>query len=223
MIWRKLGLLTLLLSTVSVSCAFAQREFEITPFGGSRFGGQIDESTAINPTVSYDYVGIKSSVDYGLMGDVTIFPKLQAEFSFARQPTSLNGVCLACGPTTTYITNSDLDMIQFGAQYAFRSVDSKFQPYVAGSLGFTHFTNSQFLGWGGRFSWTLGGGVKYFFADHFGVRFDMRWSPTLTTTGVDEYCDPFYGCYQSTASNRAEQWEANVGLILRFHYTGSNH
>src|SRR5579864_7387734 len=112
MAWRKLALLVVVSCIVGVSCAQAQREFEITPFGGSRFGGQIDESTAINPTLSYDYVGIKSSADYGVMGDVTIWPNVQAEILFDRQPTQLSGICLACG-TSTDLTNANIDMYQF--------------------------------------------------------------------------------------------------------------
>jgi hypothetical protein len=46
--------------------AQAQREFEITPFAGTRFGGYIDLSQQGNPNV--DSLKIKSSVNYGIMG-----------------------------------------------------------------------------------------------------------------------------------------------------------
>ncbi len=215
MSWRKLALLVFGFCVVTVSCAHAQRVFEITPFGGSRFGGQIDESSAISPTVSYDYLGIKSSLDYGVMGDVTIWPNFQAEFMFNRQPTELSGVCVACG-TRTDLTSANLDMYQFGFLYAFRSPEAKLKPYVVGGLGFTHFSANNLLGFSNRFSYNLGGGVKYFFTYHVGLRLEARWSPSETTTGLAEYCDPFYGCYQSTAANMAQQGQVNLGLIFRF-------
>ncbi len=43
--------------------------YEVTPFFGSRFGGTIDLSQQGNPNV--DYLKIKSSMDYGIMGDIT--------------------------------------------------------------------------------------------------------------------------------------------------------
>ena len=51
---------------------------EISPFGGSRFGGVVQ----LNPNPSnIDYFTIKSSWDYGVLGDVSLLPTLQAEFS----------------------------------------------------------------------------------------------------------------------------------------------
>ena len=137
MSWRKSALLVFVFCVASVSCAHAQREFEITPFGGSRFGGQIDESSAVSPTVSYDYLGIKSSLDYGVMGDVTIWPNFQGEFMFSRQPTELSGICVVCG-TRTDLTSANIDMYQFGVLYAFRSPEAKLKPYVVGGLGLTN-------------------------------------------------------------------------------------
>lgn len=215
MAWRKLALLVVVSSVVGIPCAQAQRAFEITSFGGSRFAGQIDESTAINPTLSYDYVGIKSSVDYGVMGDVTIWPNVQAEILFNRQPTQLSGICLACG-TSTDLTNANIDMYQFGLLYQFRDHEAKLRPYIVGGLGLTHFSSSNLLGFSNRFSFSVGGGVKYFFVPHVGLRLEARWAPSRTTTGLAEYCDPYFGCYQSTAANMAEQGEVNLGLIFRF-------
>jgi opacity protein-like surface antigen len=72
------------------------------------------------------------------------------------------------------------------------------------------------LGFSNRFAYNLGGGVKYFFSSHWGVRVEARWSPTHTTSGLSEYCDPFYGCYPATTANKAEQGQANIGVIYRF-------
>jgi opacity protein-like surface antigen len=217
--WRNALAVAVFFCVSGASSVHAQNAFEITPFGGSRFGGSIGEqSSAINPTVSYDDIRIKSSVDYGILADYTIaksLPTLQAEFMWNRQPTELGGYN-AFDNTVANITRANLDEYEWGALYSFRPPKAKLRPYVVGGLGFTHFSASQLLGFSNRFSYNLGGGVKYFFTNHIGVRLDVRWSPTNTTTGLANYCDPFYGCYQSTAANTAQQFQANLGLIFRF-------
>jgi Outer membrane protein beta-barrel domain len=217
--WRNALIVVIFSFALAVPVIHAQNEFEITPFGGSRFGGSIGEqSSALNPTVSYDDIRIKSSVDYGILADYTIFqtfPNLQAEFMWNRQPTELGGYD-SLNNTVTKLTNANLDEFEWGILYSFRSPEAKIRPYAVGGLGFTHFSAGQLLGFSNRFSYNLGGGVKYFFTDHVGLRLEARWSPTHTTTGLATYCDPFYGCYQSTAANTAEQGQANVGVIFRF-------
>ncbi len=213
--WRNVLAVAIFFLLVGVSSVQAQREFEITPFGGSRFGGSIGESTAINPTVSYDDIRIKSSVDYGILADYTLFPSLQGEFMWNRQPTELGGHD-ALANTTTNLTSANLDEFEWGVLYSFRSPEARIRPFVVGGLGFTHFSAGQLLGFYNRFSYNLGGGMKYFFTDHIGLRLEARWSPSHTTTGLATYCDPFYGCYQATAANTAQQGQANLGIIFRF-------
>ena len=200
---------------VAVSSVQAQREFEITPFGGSRFGGTIAESTSISPTVAYDYITIKSSVDYGILADYSLSPSLQVEFMWNRQPTELAGHNVLAN-TKVNLTSTNLDQYEWGASYMFRSPEAKLRPFATFGLGFTHFSAGQLLGFYNRFSYNLGGGVKYFFTDHIGVRLETRYSPTHTTTGLATYCDPFFGCYQATAANVAHQGQANLGIIFRF-------
>jgi hypothetical protein len=42
----------------------------------------------------------------------------------------------------------------------------------------------------------IGGGVKYYFGRHWGVRAEIRWSPSHTTQGESIYCDSIFGCAQ---------------------------
>jgi len=198
--------------------AQAQREFEITPFAGTRFGGNIDLTQQGNPNV--DYLNIKSSVNYGIMGDVTFWQNFQGEFMWNRQPTSLS----AHNPndnTYSFVSNMNLDMYQFDVLYQFLPAESKLRPFVVAGLGFSHFgvpslNGESVLGFSNRFAYNIGGGVKYFFNRHWGLRAELRWSPSLTTQGMATYCDPYFGCAPTTVSNRAEQGQANIGVIYRF-------
>lgn len=200
------------------SAARAQREYEVTPFFGTRFGGNIDVSQQGNPNV--DFLKIKSSEDFGIMAGVTFWGNFQGEFMWNRQPTSLTSHDPVSG-AYTYLSSMNLDMYQFDALYQFKSPESKFRPFVVAGLGLSHFgvqpiNGQDVLGFSNRFSYNIGGGVKYFFNDHWGVRAEVRWSPSHTTQGQTTYCDPFYGCGPTLVANKAEQGQANIGVIFRF-------
>lgn len=201
----------------AASTVRAQREYEATGFIGERFGGNIDLTQVGIQNI--DYLYINSSKNYGAMFDVSFWGNFQGEFMWNRQPTTLS----AHDPitnTSSFFSNLNLDMYQFDILYQFKSSDSKFRPFVVGGLGFSHWgisgtpgINSQnTLGFSKSFSYNIGGGVKYFFNDHWGVRGEVRWSPSHTTQGAG-YCS-YYGCVPTT--NSAEQGQANIGVIFRF-------
>jgi len=196
----------------------AQREYEVTPFFGTRFGGNIDLSQQGNPDV--DFLKIKNSENFGAMVGVTFWQNFEGEFMWNRQPTSLSSHNPNDG-AYSFLSNMNLDMYQFDILYEFNSPESKFGPFVVGGLGFSHFgvdpaNGQQVLGFSNRFSYNLGGGVKYFFSRHFGIRAEARWSPSHTTQGETVFCDPFFGCAPAVVANKAEQGQANVGVIFRF-------
>jgi len=196
----------------------AQTQFEISPFVGSRFGGNIDLSQQGNANV--DYLKIKSSINYGVMGGVTFWRDFEAEFMWNRQPTSLSSHNPADG-TYTYVSSMNFDMYQFDVLYSFLSPERKLRPFAVAGLGFSHYgvqpVNGQsVLGFSNRFAYNLGGGVKYFFNPHWGLRAEVRWSPTHTTSNQSIYCDPEFGCAPSSSANKAEQGQVNAGVIYRF-------
>jgi opacity protein-like surface antigen len=199
-------------TTASAQYYWSERyHIEITPFGGSRFGGIVQ----LNPNPSnINYFTIKSTWDYGVMGDFTLFPNLQAEFMWNRQPTELGAHNFFTG-ITTEAGNATLDMYQFSLLYEFLPPEARFKPFIVTGLGFTHFSTNGTLSFDNSFSYNVGGGVKYFFTRHLGVRLEARYSPSQTTTSNAVFCGPF-GCFAGTVSNYAHQGQANLGVILRF-------
>jgi opacity protein-like surface antigen len=215
--WRK-SVLIAVVWLCGVSSAQAQKEYEVTPFFGARVGGNIDESSQNISNV--DYLKIKNSENYGIMAGVTFWSHFEAEFMWNRQPTSLSSHNPNDG-TYTFLSNMNLDMYQGDILYQFSSSDSKFRPFIVGGLGVSHFgvppVNGQsVLGFSNRFSYNLGGGIKYFFTPHVGLRLEARWSPTDTTQGQGQFCDEFGNCYSTAITNKAEQGQANIGIIFRF-------
>ena len=78
-------LLLFFLFACGVLSAHAQREYGVTPFFGSRIGGNIDVSQQGDPNV--DSPRIKSSENYGILAGVSFWNNFQAEFMWNRQPT----------------------------------------------------------------------------------------------------------------------------------------
>src|SRR5579871_4714780 len=121
------------MAAASVAAQSSSHEFEITPFGGTRFGGQIafnppaTFTSGSSPAETVDYVGIKSSFDYGVYADYSIWPSFQAEFMLNRQPTELRAHNAASG-TLTDIASANLDMYQWGLAWELRGEEAKLKP-----------------------------------------------------------------------------------------------
>lgn len=224
MFFRKFIVLVFVFACAA-SCALAQDQdtgwakFEVTPFGGYKFGGKINVSQPGGPEQN---ILIRSNYDYGAMLDYALWPGFKAEFMWVNQPSTLALQDFSGGvpPVTTDLTHSTLSTFIWGIDYDFRG-DSKMRPFVAGGLGFTHFTNinnpnNLYLGFYNKFAYNIGGGVKYYFMPHAGLRVDFRYLATRTTPGQAVQCDPFGNCFQTSTTNHANQGEMNFGLILKF-------
>ena len=89
-------------------------------------------------------------------------------------------------------------------------------PFVSFSLGVTVF-NPAGLGSEDKFSFSLGGGVKYFLGERVGLRLQLRWTPTyVNSTSEGVFCNPFGFCYVVQDAHYVNQTEASAGLIIKF-------
>jgi opacity protein-like surface antigen len=187
------------------------RNVEITGFYGGRFFGKINLPS---DPVS-DYLRINNNYDYGVMGDVDLFGPVQAEFMWSREPTSMDAHLIVDGSFSP-AGNVNLDNYQWSLLYQLKQPPSNFVPYIAGGIGFTHWGSNGALPFTNKLGFNIGGGVKYFFVKHVGMRIDFRWLPTRTTSQIGTYFDPYYGYYQARINNYAHQIQLNGGLIFRF-------
>lgn len=196
------------------------QKIEVTPFGGAKFGGKINVyGFDANPNVENLYV--KSNYDYGVIADYNIWSSFAIEFMLDRQPTTYTEQIYTIPPTNGQSINGTLSTYTFGGAYSFRS-DSKLRPFVAGGIGWTNYGNLDsdpgelYVGFNNKLAFNLGGGVKYYFNNFLGLRFDMRWVGSRTTPTVATQCSVYYGCGQYSTNYRMNQGAANLGLIIRF-------
>jgi len=187
-----------------------ETRFTITPFIGVRFGGRVNVNT---PNV--DYLPISSSLNGGFDIGVAIVPHLFGEFMWNRQSTTLSAHDKLTDSTLTLTNGAHLDMYQLSLLYEI-STRSPLRPFVVAGFGVTHFDSNGVLNFHNRFSYNIGGGVKYLFAPQVALRAELRWSPSRTTSSNTIFCDPSLGCFNTPVHNYAEQGQANIGLEFRF-------
>jgi opacity protein-like surface antigen len=95
--------------------------------------------------------------------------------------------------------------------YHLGAANARLRPFVFGGLGATFFS-ADHLQSETKFSFGLGGGVKYFLRDAIGVRAHVRYKPTMLNDGdAGRFCDPFGFC-QTTL----HQVEFAGGVVIRF-------
>jgi opacity protein-like surface antigen len=162
-----------------------------------------------------DKLLIDSSLNWGFNFGARIAPHLFGEFMWNRQTTTLNAHDIPINQIVSLTNHAHLDMYQASLLYEIWT-RGPVRPFVVGGIGVTHFDSHGILSFSDRFSYNLGGGVKYLFTPYAALRAEMRWSPSRTTTSTTTFCDPFLGCFVTPVNNYANQGQANVGIEFRF-------
>ena len=193
------------------------RNFEITPFGGSRFGGVINTSSGGSSVI--DDLTIKSTWDYGIIGDIDLLPNslprpsgrvyVEPGAYHAGAHNSLTGL-------TSPLGKLELNNYQWGVDYNFGSRTSKLQPFVVGGMGFTHFSSGGELPFQNKLSFNLGRRREVFRRPSCGRALRRALGAFAHYLAGSTFFDPFFGFFQANVNNYAEQFQANLGLIFRF-------
>jgi hypothetical protein len=196
----------------------AQQRFEVTPFAGYESSASYPVSafsTSGGGVVPVDRLRVDNSVAYGTMLDYSFTENSQFDFMWNRNNTSYDAHNIL---SNSYFRayDSDIDQFQFGALYMFRSSEVKLRPYVVGGVGFTHDANNNGTPNRTEFSWSIGGGVKYYVSRHVGFRGDVRYLPTYGSSSNAVYCDPFFGCYNTRVSHYLNRANVVGGIIFKF-------
>lgn len=203
-----------LLSAASVGAQYGPAKWEFTPFVGYETSGSypLNSQTA---GVTVNDLRVDGAASFGTFIDYSLTHNAQAEFMWDRNLTSYSAQAFPAEPYFKAY-NSDIDQYQFGLLYMFLGDDHRLRPYAAGSLGFTHEFNS-----GGNpartdFSYSLGGGIKYALGRHVALRADARYMPTYANSSLQQYCDPFFGCYVAKVSNYQHRGNFVAGIVFKF-------
>jgi hypothetical protein len=207
-----------LLYSVSLSSQTATDEqsrtkplrFDVTPIIGYR--------TSINfPTgqdVQHQGPGLilDAKPSYGLAVGMRLDEQDLIEIRWARQYTYVHLEGAAPFPNERVV----MDQVHgdFTHEYILENWSPRARPFVMGSIGATRIAdgaNNSFT----RFSFGLGGGIKFYFTRHLGWRIQGEWLPIVVSPEVGSFiCGG--GCVVQLSVTAVSQGEIVLGPLFRF-------
>ena len=194
------------------SAATAQESisrFELTPLLGYGTGGDF-EDVATEAELEFD-----EAAAFGLIFNIRDTANTQWEVLYLLQSTELGTGGLFVNQP---VLDIDVHYLHGGGTYILD--DSPFQPYVAGTLGLTHFSPSS-SGFDSEsfFSFSLGAGLRFLPNERIGVRLEARWFATFIDSDTEVFCrtgGTNNVCAIRGAASLVNQWYALAGVTFRF-------
>jgi len=219
--WLQISLMILVGSSSSLAADF--KRFEFQPFGGFTASGGIPLKTDDNTT--HGSISVNNSYNVGTTFGVN-FNELDAveglwrrQYTEARLPSEI-----AVPASSGGLTSFDLKIDQYHCNFLhhYRVSIPRLMPYVMGGLGVTTYyakRNRQNDSMS-RFSFALGGGIKYFITSHFGLRGEARWTPTLLSVSDSSFWCNIGGagadCVIHLKTTMQSQMDLTCGIVIRF-------
>lgn len=184
--------------------------FDFSPFVGYR----TSMSFPLQPHVSgtNPRVVVDASPSYGASFGVRLQEDGLVEIRWARQDSSVQSqdVSLLIPRQRVVLDQFHGD---FSREYIVDGWHPWVRPFVLLSVGATHIasqTDSNFT----RFSFGIGGGVRFYPSRHVGFKIQAEWLPVLLNPQVAFICGA--GCIVRVGGSLASQGEVIMGPILRF-------
>ena len=184
--------------------------FDFTPFIGYRTSA----SFPIEPHVSgtNPRVVVDASPSYGASFGVRLQEDGLVELRWARQDSYVHSQDVSL-PIPRQRVILDQFHGDFSREYIVDEWRPWARPFVLLSVGATHIsasTEGNFT----RFSFGIGGGVRFYPSRHVGFKIQAEWLPVLVDPQVAFICGA--GCIVHVGGSLSSQGEVFVGPILRF-------
>ena len=200
------------IAILSATAATAQEQafnFEITPYGAYRFGGQFDD---LDSDVSIE---VDDGSSYGIIFNARHSPITQWEILYSRQETSAASNGLDLGDISLEL---GIEYLQAGGTYLWDG--DKVRPFLAATLGLTRIeVSNEGFDDDSFFSFGLGLGLQVRPTERLGIRLEARGFGTLLDSDTDIFCRT--GPDNNICAVRIEgtvmwQLETFAGLVFRF-------
>lgn len=218
---------TLLPLFVLMSCpAVLSQEFKRFEFhvsGGLTASGGIPLDTEND--VDYDSIHVDSSYNVGAAFTINLNELDAIELYWQRQFTEGQlpeefAAPVSAGNPSSFNLNIDQYHMNFIHHYDISVPRTR--PYVMAGLGATtyHANGYGVSDSASYFSFSVGAGIKYYLNDHFGLRGEARWSPTMVSASDSAFWCQFGGsgadCLINLSIALQHQMDLTGGLIFRF-------
>jgi opacity protein-like surface antigen len=208
----KTVLLSALICFVFLPSALAQR-IEIGGFVGGQLNGGLDLSTSL-----FRRIDVHNSMNYGVTAGYLFGEHFGLEFQWNHTAADTFAQPVAGGSDIKAFT---LDQNQYMGNFLFHFTgeESALRPFAFFGLGASSLSpNRTGVSGATRFAFSLGAGAKYNLSKHFGLRGQLKYSPTyLTTTDGGYWCDPFWGgCWVVGNNHYLNEFDITGGVTFRF-------
>jgi opacity protein-like surface antigen len=198
---------------VAAPATWAQRGIELTPFIGGQTNAGLDLSTAV-----YNHIDVQNGLNYGISAGYLIGKYGGVEFMWNHNQADTLARSTSGGADQKVF---NLTTNQYLGDFVmhFKDRESRLRPFVLFGAGVTNLApDRSHVNSITRFAWVFGGGVKYSFSKHLGVRLQGKWSPTYINTITEGvWCNPYwFGCWSKGDSVFLKEFDATAGLTFRF-------
>jgi len=192
--------------------AFAQR-VEIGGFVGGQLNGGLDLSTSL-----FRRIDVQNSMNYGVTAGYLFGEHYGLEFQWNHTAADTVAQPVVGGADIKVFT---LDQNQYMGNFLFHFTgeESHLRPFAFFGLGASSLSpNRTGVSGATRFAFSLGAGAKYNLSKHFGLRGQLKYSPTyLTTSDGGYWCDPFWGgCWVVGNNHYLNEFDMTGGITFRF-------
>jgi opacity protein-like surface antigen len=200
------SLIFLLLSTTFGQTQIKQQQIEVTPFVGYFLTSNLS-------TLDGDLV-IDHNFNYGGVLDVRVSDDLFIELLYNRTDTEVR-FKQEYFDTVKYLFDMSIEYFQAGAHVETDS--GKFRPFAAFTLGATYFKpkdddiNSEL-----EFSFTAGGGIKYYFTENLAARLQWRFLIPVYFSSASVFCSDGYCGIFISGGTYLLQYDLTAGVAFSF-------
>lgn len=203
---RFVFLFLLLIISTSTSAQYKRQQFEIVPFSGYLFTGNLQ-------TLDGE-LKIDNCFDYGALLDIRLSDDLLIELLYIHSETDVS-LKKEYYNTSDFLFNMNVEYLQGGIQVETEA--GAFRPFAAFTIGATYFNPKDYSYKGSwQFSFTAGGGVKYYFTNNLGVRGQWRFLVPVYLDSASIFCSNGYCSIFISGGTYILQYDLTVGLIVSF-------
>lgn len=210
---RPLLLLFAIGGAAEASAQSSPGKFELTPYGGYRFGGTFED---IDTEIE---VELDDAASFGLIMNFRESGNTQWEVIYSQQNTTADVSDLALPQTELDLR---LQNLQFGGTYIGEFMDrgERVRPYLAATIGGTHIEPDEpTLDSDTFWSFSIGGGLQLAPTNRVGLRLEARAWGTLIDSNTSLFCSsgPQGGlCAIRIDGRMLWQFETFAGVVFRF-------
>jgi opacity protein-like surface antigen len=205
---RRAGLIAVAAFVLTTVPAFAQQPQSL--------GMEIAAMAGYTPAVTLDRhaqevdeANIEGGFSWALQLSKFITPHWGIEGGWTEQSSSFE--ISTRGGDAEDLYAIDIGRLRAGVVYQFGHVDAVWQPFVFAGGGATFFGAHDIPG-ETKFSYDIGGGLKYMKWKNVGMRAQFRYKPTqMNDTSAGDFCDAFGYCLAAL-----RQIDVLAGMVLRF-------